>query len=138
MPAEFITLVLDELKVSRIQHGCSAAEDPAVVARLVRDAVALDMCPISNLKLRARGLKSLREHPLRAFLKAGVCVTANSDDPFFFGNTLTEDYAALAMEAGFSKRDLLALVRNGWRVALLPDAAKAPFLAQLSTIEATL
>ena len=65
MPANFVTLVLDELKVKRIQHGCSAAEDPAVIARLVRDGVTLDMCPISNLKLQARGLKSLCAHPLR-------------------------------------------------------------------------
>jgi adenosine deaminase len=138
MPADFVNLVLDELKVGRVQHGCSAAEDPATIARLVRDNVALDMCPISNLKLRARGLKTLREHPLRTFLRAGVCVTANSDDPFFFGNTLTEDYAALVMEAGFTRQDLLTLVRNGWKVALLPEAAKAPFLAQLNQIEATL
>ena len=65
-------------------------------------------------------------------------MTANSDDPFFFGNTLTEDYAALVMDAGFTRQDLLTLVRNGWKVALLPDAAKAPFLAQLNQIEATL
>jgi hypothetical protein len=42
------------------------------------------------------------------------------------------------MEAGFTRHELLALVRNGWKVALLPDAAKAPFLAQLTQIEATL
>ena len=138
MPASFVTLVLDELKVKRVQHGCSAAEDSALIARLKRDGVALDMCPISNLKLQSRGLKTLRAHPLRTFLDAGVCVTANSDDPFFFGNTLTEDYASLVMDAGFSKRDLLQLVRNGWKVALLPNAAKAPFLAELDRIEATL
>jgi hypothetical protein len=42
------------------------------------------------------------------------------------------------MEAGFTRQELLTLVRNGWKVALLPEAAKAPFLAQLNQIEATL
>ena len=129
MPADYVLRTLDELKVTRIEHGNGAAEDPAAIARLVRDDVTLDMCPISNVKLRARGLRAMREHPIRRFFNAGVRVTVNSDDPFFFGNTLTEDYAALAMDAGFTHTELAKLARNGWEAALLSPQQKRRHLA---------
>jgi adenosine deaminase len=135
MPADYVARTLDELQVTRIQHGNGAAEDPALVARLVREGIGLDMCPISNLKLRARGLRSLREHPIRRLFDAGVRVTVNSDDPFFFGNSLTEDYTALVAGVGFSRREVVQVARNGWELALLPPEMKAPHLAELARIE---
>lgn len=136
MPADYVARTLDELRVTRLQHGNAAAEDPALIARLVREGIGLDMCPISNLKLRARGLRSLRVHPIRRLFDAGVRVTVNSDDPFFFGNSLTEDYTALVEGVGFSRREVVRVVRHGWELALLPAAVKAPHLAELARLEA--
>jgi adenine deaminase len=135
MPADFVAGILDSLKVSRIQHGLGAAEDPALVQRLVRDGVTLDMCPISNLKLRARGLQTMARHPIRKFFDAGVNVTISSDDPFVFGNRLSEEYYALNRDLGFTKRELLQIARNGWNVALMSPEAKKPYLDQLAVIE---
>lgn len=138
MPAGYVARMLDELKVTRIQHGNGAAEDPALVERLVREDITLDMCPISNLKLRARGLQTLATHPIRRFLDAGVRVTVSSDDPFVFGNRLAEDYHALHRDVGLSKAELLKLVRNGWEVALVSETERAKRLAQLAAIAETL
>jgi len=138
MPAGYVARTLDELKVTRIQHGNGAAEDPALVERLVREGITLDMCPISNLKLRARGLQTLAAHPIRRFLDAGVRVTVSSDDPFVFGNRLAEDYHALHRDVGLSKAELLQLVRNGWEVALVSETERAKRLAQLAAIAETL
>jgi adenine deaminase len=137
MPPAYVARTLDELKVTRIEHGIAAAEDPALMARLVREGVTLDVCPISNVKLLARGLTSMKLHPLRRLFDAGVRVTVNSDDTFMFGNTLSEDYAAVAMDLGFTRRELAQLVRNGWEIALLPEATRKPFLNQLETVMAT-
>lgn len=138
MPAGFIDLILDQLKVTRIQHGVRAVESAATVARLLRDDIALDICPISNLKLAVKGVPSLAHHPIRRLFDAGVTVTINSDDPFFFGNTLADEYYALHQHLRFTPLELVRIAANGFRVALLPDHVKRAHLADLAQITATL
>ncbi len=138
MPASYVAWVLDHLKVTRIEHGVRALEDPAVVARLVAEGVALDVCPISNVKLAVAGVPDMRSHPLRGLFDAGAKVTINTDDTYFFGNTLEEEYFAAHQELGFSRAELVQLARNGIDVALMPADAKAPLYAELDTILAAL
>lgn len=128
MGADFVRRVLEELQPQRIEHGVRAIEDPAVVAEIKRRGLALDMCPISNHKLMP-GI-TLANHPIRKFFDAGVKVTVNTDDPISFGNTLNDDYVALG-EHGFSRKELAQLARNGFEVALLPEAQKKSWLDQL-------
>lgn len=132
MGADFVRFILDELDPHRIQHGVRAVEDPALAARLASSAVALDVCPISNHKLMP-GI-TLATHPIRELFDAGVKVTVSTDDPISFGNTLTDDYVALAQHRGFTRRELAQLARHGFEVALLSDAQKQPLLAQLDAI----
>jgi adenosine deaminase len=132
MGADFVRRILDELQPQRIEHGVRASEDPAVVAQIKRCDVALDVCPISNHK-RMPGI-SLANHPIRKLFDAGVKLTVSTDDPISFGNTLTDDYVALAEHTGFSRRELARLARNGFEVALLSDAQKKPWLGQLDGI----
>ena len=61
-PPAYITEALDVLGVERIDHGLRCMEDPALVARLVRDRVPLTLCPLSNVRLRA--VDVLDDHPL--------------------------------------------------------------------------
>ena len=138
MPASFVDLVLNQLHVTRIQHGVRSIENPATVARLVRENIALDVCPISNLKLAVKGVPTMADHPIRRLFDAGVTVTINSDDPFFFGNSLAEEYYALHEHLGFNKLELLKIAANGFRVALLPEHVKNAHLADLARIAATL
>jgi adenosine deaminase len=136
MGADYVERTLDELKVTRIEHGVRAVENPATVARLLREGVALDVCPISNLKLAVRGVASMRTHPIRRLFNAGVTVTINSDDPFFFGNSLAEEYYALHQELGFSRTELVQIAANGFRVALLPAHVRRAHLDALASIAA--
>ncbi len=129
MGADFVRRILDELQPQRIEHGVRSVEDPAVVAEIKRRGIALDMCPISNHKLMP-GI-SLANHPIRKLFDAGVKVTISTDDPISFGNTLTDDYMALAEKSGFSRAELVRLACNGFEVALLTDAQKKPWLDQL-------
>jgi adenosine deaminase len=124
--------VLDQLKVKRIEHGVRSIEDPELVERLVREGIALDVCPISNLKLAV--VPSLRDHPLRALMEAGVVCTVSTDDPIVFGNSLTQEYAVLASELGFSRRELAQISLNGFRVALCDPSVVAGEVAQLEGI----
>ena len=126
-PASEVRRLVEVLGIDRVEHGVRAAEDPEVVAFLRDRGVTLDVCPVSNLKLRAA--PSVREHQIAALHRAGVRCTVNSDDPFFFGSSLTNEYAALALDTGLSQKELAALARNGFEVALLCAEHKAALLA---------
>ena len=119
-----------DLGVRRVQHGLSALDDPAVMALLCAHDVTLDLTPISNVKLRA--VPSMREHPIRRFMQAGVRCTVSTDDPMVFGNTLNEEYAALAMDTGLTRAELAGIAANGFAVADLPADAKARHLAGIA------
>ncbi len=134
-PAAHVRHAVEVLGVNRIEHGARAAEDPEVVRLLVERGITLDVCPISNLKLRVT--PSLRQHPLAALHRAGVACTLNTDDPFCFGNTLREEYAACVTELGLDRADLVRLARNGFSAALLPADRKAALVAELEHVAAS-
>jgi adenosine deaminase len=125
MGADFVRKILAELNPHRIEHGVRAVEDPALVAELARSGVGLDVCPISNHKLMP-GV-TLANHPIRQLFDAGVKVTVSTDDPLSFGNTLIDDYAALAEHRGFTRAELAQLARNGYEVAMLSSDRRDEF-----------
>ncbi len=129
---ESVREVLDFLRVERIEHGIGAAADPALVARLAREGVALDICPVSNFKLRA--VKSMEEHPIRPLFDAGVRCTVSRDDPLVFGNSLRQEYAALAGSLGFTRSELAAVARAGFEVARLPEEEKRRHIAGIDAL----
>jgi adenosine deaminase len=132
MGAGFVRRVLDELQPHRIEHGVRAIEDPGLVAELKRRGIALDMCPISNHKLMP-GI-SLANHPIRRLFDAGVTVTISTDDPISFGNSMNDEYVALAERGGFRPAELVRIARNGFEVALLSAEQKRPWLAELDAV----
>ena len=131
--ADFVRRVLDELRPHRIEHGVRAAEDPALLAELVRRGVGLDVCPISNHRLMP-GVR-LATHPIRTLFDAGVKVTVSTDDPLVFGNTVTDEYLALARHRGFSRAELARVARNGFELALLDEALKARWTGEIARLE---
>ena len=134
MGADFVRKIIDELNPHRIEHGVRAAEDRSLVEELKRRGIALDMCPISNHKLMP-GI-TLANHPIRQLFDAGVKVTVSTDDPLVFGNTLTDEYLALADHRGFTRTELVQLARHGFDVAMISAAERALFLAELDVISA--
>ena len=93
-PAANVREAIEKLNVRRIQHGTRAFEDDSVVDLLKEVDATLDLCPISNLKLQV--VPSMKEHPVRLFFDQGIRCTLSTDDTFSFGNSLTDEYEALA------------------------------------------
>ena len=118
-PPEYITEALDVLGVERIDHGLRCLEDPALVARLVRERVPLTLCPLSNVRLRA--VDVLERHPLRTMLDAGLLCTVNSDDPAYFGGYAEDNFAAVRSALGIGEEGLRELARNSFLAAFLED-----------------
>jgi adenosine deaminase len=126
--------VIDNLDVDRIQHGTRAVESSRLVEKIAERGIVLDMCPISNLKLQVDGVPEMSEHPIRQLMDAGVCVTVSTDDTFLFGNSLCDEYHALALELGFDRDDILQVARNGIQSSAMDDKAKSDLLRELDDI----
>ena len=111
-PSAYIHGALDVLKVERIDHGVRAEEDPSLMRTLAKNQVPLTVCPLSNLKLRV--VKDLHEHNLARLLRAGLCVTINSDDPAYFGGYINRNFIATADALRLSRDELALLARNSF------------------------
>ncbi len=101
---------LDALGAERIGHGTSAVQDPALLAHLAEHRIPIEVCPTSNVATRS--VPSLAEHPLRAMADAGLLVTINTDDPYFFGTTLCREYEIAAELLGLDEDGIAQLARN--------------------------
>jgi adenosine deaminase len=119
---ESVRSALDDLKADRIAHGVRAVEDPALVERLAASTVCLDVCPTSNLMLAV--VPSIAEHPLPAFLAAGVRCSLNADDPLLFGPNLLEEYELVRAELGFDDATLASIARCSVAASGAPNALK--------------
>ena len=124
---------LDHLDADRLGHGVLAAEDPALVERLARDAVCLDVCPSSNLQLNV--FPSIEDHPLPQLLEAGVPCSLGSDDPLLFGPDLVEEFYLCRDEMGLDDTQLAAMARDSFVHSGAPEALKS---AGLTAIDAWL
>jgi len=132
---EKVSEAIQQLGVRRVQHGVRAIEDPDVM-RLAADlGVTFDICPLSNVGLCV--YPSIASHPIRALMKAGINCTVSTDDPLSFANTLTDEYTALASEAGFTRAELARVARNGWAVADVGETDRSAQVAEIARLAAT-
>ncbi|KRE72707.1 adenosine deaminase [Arthrobacter sp. Soil762] len=125
-PPSYINGALDALKVDRIDHGIRAMEDPELVRRLVRDAVPLTVCPLSNVRLGC--VQDLADHGLLAMLDEGLIVTVNSDDPAYFGGYVGDNFVAVDSALGLDDATAAQLARNSIRAAFAPTDRKQALL----------
>ncbi len=128
-PAEYVWTAIDDLQISRVDHGVRSIEDPKLMAHLVESKIPLTVCPLSNTKLRV--FDEMSQHNVLDMLEQGVCVTVNSDDPAYFGGYMTENFIALAAELGMSKEQAKQLVLNSIDASFANDARKQAMRALL-------
>jgi adenosine deaminase len=128
-PPDYVWQALDLLHVDRLDHGNRSLEDPALVARLAGERMALTVCPLSNLKLC--GIGDMADHPIDRMLEAGLRATINSDDPAYFGGYVNANYRAVAEARGLGRGALTTLARNSFLGAFLGEEERAAHLARL-------
>ncbi len=123
------------LGAERIGHGISAARDPELLRHLATVGIALEVCPSSNIATGA--VASLADHPLPAFVAAGVPVVINSDDPPMFGTTLNREYEIAAALLGLDDADIADLARAGVRHSFADDTVKTRILGEIDVYAAS-
>jgi adenine deaminase len=130
-PPSYIWQALEELKVSRIDHGVRCLEDPKLIEKLVAEQIPLTVCPLSNVRLRV--VNSMAEHPLKRMLEAGLCVTVNSDDPAYFGGYVAENYLAAYRELGLDTDEIRRLIKNSFRASFLGEVEKEKLMCEVDS-----
>lgn len=128
-PPDYVREALDDLRVSRIDHGNRALEDAALTARLAADRIPLTVCPLSNLKLRV--VTAMAAHPLPEMIAKGLMVTVNSDDPAYFGGYMNDNFHALHDALILTHDDFALLARNSFEAAFIDDGQKQALIARL-------
>jgi adenine deaminase len=129
-PAAYIWSALNELNVERIDHGVRCLEDPDLVKQLARSRMPLTVCPLSNIKLCV--FETMAEHNMATMLKAGLCVTVNSDDPAYFGGYMNQNFLELFAawpQLGAAQAYQLAL--NSFQASFVDDTTKAAWTYRL-------
>ncbi|MBZ5513882.1 MAG: adenosine deaminase, partial [Acidobacteriia bacterium] len=123
---ESIRQAVELLGAERIGHGLTAIQDPEVLALLRDRGIPLEVCPTSNV---ATGLIArFEDHPLPRFIKSGLRVTLNSDDPAMFGTSLQQEFVRAARAFSLSRQQVVNLCENAIRYSFLPEDEKAQLL----------
>jgi adenosine deaminase len=120
--AQSVRDALDALNPERIGHGVQAIEDLALVDRLAEDGIVLECCPGSNVFLGV--FKDWRSHPIEKLRERGVKVTVSTDDPPFFGITVTSDYENLNRHFGWDEEVFAEVNRTALEAAFCDAATK--------------
>jgi adenosine deaminase len=118
-------------RAERIGHGVRSVEDPELVTELSSRGIPLEVCPSSNLHLGV--VESLSSHPVDDLWRRGVEITVSSDDPPFFGTSLSREYELLAQTFGYGPSELAALAMAGIRHAFVGQEERARLEAELRT-----
>lgn len=75
--ADSVRAALD-FGAKRIGHGVAAAKDEALLERIKREGIVLEVCPTSNVQTSA--VSSIERHPVARFLDEGLRLAICSDN----------------------------------------------------------
>jgi adenosine deaminase len=125
---ESVWSAIRSLHPDRIGHGTRAYEDPCLVDFLKENRIAVEACPISNL--RTGIVSSLKDHPIREYFERGLLVSVNTDDPMMFNTALDREYESLVQHCRFTKKDICQLILLGIKSSWMPEVRKEQLAAE--------
>lgn len=126
---DMVADTIRDLGVSRIGHGINAVKDPALVQQIVDQGIVLEVCPGSNVVLRA--VDGWDSHPIQDLRDAGVKVTVSTDDPPFFHTTMTAEFDMLHKTFGWEEADFKALNDTAIDAAFCDETTRAAIKKRL-------
>ena len=107
----------------RIGHGVRACADESVLRLIKERGVFLEVCPTSNRMTKA--VDDMRRYPFMDFLRRGIRVTLNTDDPGVEGTTIAGEYRYMEKAFGLTGAQERILLANSVDAAFTSQAVKA-------------
>ncbi len=130
---ESIWGALRALGAERIGHGLACFRDVELMEHLKRERIPLECCPTSNLRTGAlrthTGGDDLAKHPVVEYVRHGVPLTLNTDDPGIFDCTLNSEYA-LAHRLGLTRDEVIGVARNAFTFAFCEQETRQRLVAR--------
>jgi adenosine deaminase len=121
-----------ELRAERLGHAIGAMTDPALVDLIAEQQIGIEMCPTSNIQFSA--VPSLAAHPLPGWLRRGVRVTVNTDDPGISGIDLPHEYRVVHEQMGLGSEEMRRLQANGVDAAFLTPRERQVLWAKKTSL----
>jgi adenosine deaminase len=119
---DMVADTIRDIRPERIGHGINAVKDLALVDRIAEQGIVLEVCPGSNVFLNAA--KSWKDHPISPLMARGVKVTVSTDDPPFFGTTMTREFDMLHRTFDWDDGVFRSLNRTALDAAFCDGATK--------------
>ena len=120
---DMVADTLRDLKPERIGHGVNCHTDLALVDKIAETGITLEVCPGSNVFLGVA--KTWKTHPIQKLRDRGVKVTVSTDDPPFFGTTMTREFDMLADTFHWEDDDFRALNQTALDAAFCDAETKS-------------
>ncbi len=114
---------------SRIGHGVSSIEDPALLEHLRQHQIHLEACPSCNVQTNC--YDTYADHPIDKLHRAGISVGVNTDTRTICNVTLTQEYEKLNRVFGWENEDFLQCNTNALRAAFIPEQTRKELMARL-------
>lgn len=118
-----------EAGARRIGHGLNAAGDPELMDQIMRQQIAIEMCPSSNFQTKA--VQQAEQYPLKRWLQSGVLVTINTDNLTVSDTCLRDEYRLIELIYGLTREEKQTLVRHAVQASFLPEAEKKALAARV-------
>jgi adenosine deaminase len=114
---ESVWSALRDLGAQRLGHAVAAVQDPALMETLAERRIGIESNLTSNVQTMT--VSSYAAHPISEFLKHGLQVTLNTDDPGISAIDLQYEYNIAAPAAGLSMEQIHQVQANALEVAFL-------------------
>jgi Adenosine deaminase len=109
--AHSVRRFVEYFDLDEVQHGIGAAGDESVLRFLADRRTRCNVCPQSNVMLGA--VSSLKQHPVKKMLDAGVEVTIGTDDLIFFDRSVSEQIFDLVQDGVITEADADRILATG-------------------------
>lgn len=130
---------IEQLGVSRLDHGYSVFEDPALVEVCRQQRIAFTACPTTDWSLpnvTEDYYAAAVNESVRRMLELGLRVGLNTDDPGLMGGRYLDDvFFDTGQALQLTRGELVQLSRNAFESIWAPDAEKREYLRQLVAFE---
>jgi adenosine deaminase len=121
-----------DLGAQRIGHAVAALQDQRLVEYLSEKRIGIECNLTSNVQTST--VADYLSHPIKRFLKEGLLVTINTDDPGISGINLEYEYNVAAPAAGLDGAAIQQLQQNALEIAFLSVEEKHALLAHRKTM----
>lgn len=120
---------IDELGATRIGHGVACYDDIKLMSYMREKNIAIESCLTSNFQTGT--VTSIKDHPIKVFLKNDLKVCLNTDDPAVQNIEIKHEFEIAKNIVALSDEEIIRLKQNALDVSFLSLSEKEDLLKKV-------